>query len=142
MVQYLVAAVIAVVTLVLFFGAGQQPEMAPQEYLRRNLGSSTTSLPWLLPLLYVLLALTLVLWVGHAALQPHPARPGVVRVHPRDRADRGRQRVLPDPRRRAPRIWSASAPRPRCWVRRWRSSPPGRCFPRWRTGSAGGANCG
>jgi hypothetical protein len=45
MVQYLVAAVIAVVTLVLFFGAGQQPEMAPQEYLRRNLGSSTTSLP-------------------------------------------------------------------------------------------------
>jgi hypothetical protein len=64
MVQYLVAAVIAVVTLVLFFGAGQQPEMAPQEYLRRNLGSSTTSLPWLLPLLYILLALTLVLWVG------------------------------------------------------------------------------
>lgn len=64
MVQYLFAAVIAVVTLALFFGAGQQPEMAPQEYLRRNLGSSTTSLPWLLPLLYVLLALTLVLWVG------------------------------------------------------------------------------
>jgi hypothetical protein len=64
MVQYLFAAVIAVVTLVLFFGAGQQPEMAPQEYLRRNLGSSTTSLPWLLPLLYILLALTLVLWVG------------------------------------------------------------------------------
>ncbi len=63
-VQYLVAAVIAVVTLALFFGAGQQPEMAPQEYLRRNLGSSTTSLPWLLPLLYILLALTLVLWVG------------------------------------------------------------------------------
>jgi hypothetical protein len=64
MVQYLVAAVIAVVTLVLFFGAGQQPEVAPQEYLRRNLGSSTTSLPWLLQLLYILLALTLVLWVG------------------------------------------------------------------------------
>jgi hypothetical protein len=64
MVQYLVATVIAVVTLVLFFGAGHQPEMAPQEYLRRNLGSSTTSLPWLLPLLYILLALTLVLWVG------------------------------------------------------------------------------
>jgi hypothetical protein len=63
-VQYLVAAVIAVVTLVLFLRAAQQPEMAPQEYLRRNLGSSTTSLPWLLPLLYVLLALTLVLWVG------------------------------------------------------------------------------
>ena len=63
-VQYLVAAVIAVVTLVLFFGAGRQPEVAPQEYLRRNLGSSTTSLPWLVPLLYILLALTLVLWVG------------------------------------------------------------------------------
>ncbi|MFN8032682.1 MAG: hypothetical protein U0Q47_05185 [Mycobacterium sp.] len=63
-VQYVVAAVIAAITLVLFFGGGQQPEMAPQEYLRRNLGSSKTSLPWLLPLLYVLLALTLVLWVG------------------------------------------------------------------------------
>lgn len=64
LVQYLVAAVIAAITLVLFFAGGQQPEMAPQEYLRRNLGSSNTSLPWLLPLLYVLLALTLVLWVG------------------------------------------------------------------------------
>lgn len=62
--QYLVAAVIAVVTLALFFAGGQQPEVAPQEYLRRNLGSSNTSLPWLLPLLYVLLALTLVLWAG------------------------------------------------------------------------------
>lgn len=60
-VQYLAAAVIAAVTLAVFFAAGQQPEMAPQEYLRRNLGSSKTSLPWLL---YVLLALTLVLWVG------------------------------------------------------------------------------
>lgn len=63
-VQYLIAAVIAVVTLVLFFAGGEQPEMAPQEYLSRNLGSSKTSLPWLLPLLYVLLALTLVLWAG------------------------------------------------------------------------------
>src|SRR5262249_8973936 len=41
-----------------------QPEMSPEEYLRRNLGSNGTSLPWLLPLLYVLLALTLVSWAG------------------------------------------------------------------------------
>jgi 4-amino-4-deoxy-L-arabinose transferase-like glycosyltransferase len=38
--------------------------MAPEEYLRRNLGSGGTSLSWLLPLLYVLLALTLVAWAG------------------------------------------------------------------------------
>ncbi len=47
-----------------FFAVGQQPEMSPGEYLRRNLGSNGTSLPWLLPLLYVLLALTLVSWAG------------------------------------------------------------------------------
>ena len=64
MVQYAIAAVIAIATLVAFFAAGQQPEMSPQEYLRRNLGSDNTSLPWLLPLLYVLLALTLVSWAG------------------------------------------------------------------------------
>ena len=58
--QYGVAAVIAIATLVAFFTAGQQPEMSPEEYLRRNLGSSGTALSWLLPLLYVLLALTLV----------------------------------------------------------------------------------
>ena len=57
--QYRIAAVIAAVSLVMFFAAGQQPEMAPQEYLKRNLGSSDGRLPWLLPLLYVLLALTL-----------------------------------------------------------------------------------
>jgi hypothetical protein len=34
--------------------------MAPQEYLKRDLGLSCLS--WLLPLLYVLLALTLMLW--------------------------------------------------------------------------------
>jgi len=62
--QYGIAAVIAIVTLVLFFTRPQQPEMAPEEYLFHNLGSSNTSLPWLLPLLYVLLALTLVSWVG------------------------------------------------------------------------------
>ncbi|MUL66291.1 hypothetical protein BOO86_17600 [Mycobacterium sp. CBMA 234] len=62
--QYGVAAAIAVVTLVLFFLAPRQPEMAPEEYLRRNLGSGGNSLSWLLPLLYVLLALTLVAWAG------------------------------------------------------------------------------
>lgn len=62
--QYAIAAVIAIATLVTFFAAGQQPEMSPEEYLRRNLGSDNTSLPWLLPLLYVLLALTLVSWAG------------------------------------------------------------------------------
>jgi hypothetical protein len=62
--QYGVAAVVAVVSLVIFFAAGQQPEMAPQEYLKRNLGSSDGRSPWLLSLLYVLLALTLVSWAG------------------------------------------------------------------------------
>ncbi|OBA90495.1 hypothetical protein A5662_22925 [Mycobacteriaceae bacterium 1482268.1] len=62
--QYAIAVVIAVATLVAFFAAGHQPEMSPDEYLRRNLGSSGTALSWLLPLLYVLLALTLVSWAG------------------------------------------------------------------------------
>jgi hypothetical protein len=63
-IQYAVAAVIAVISLVAFFAAGQQPEMAPEEYLRLNLTSHGSSLPWLLPLLYVLLALSLVSWAG------------------------------------------------------------------------------
>ena len=62
--QYSVAGLIAVLTLVAFFAAGQQPEMSPQEYLKRNLGSSDGRLPWLLPLLYVMLAMTLVSWAG------------------------------------------------------------------------------
>jgi hypothetical protein len=61
--NYGIAAVIATVSVVLFFVDGRQPEMAPQEYLRRNLNEHT-SLPWLLPLLYMLLALTVVLWAG------------------------------------------------------------------------------
>jgi hypothetical protein len=64
MAQYSVAGVIAVVSLVIFFAGGQQPEMSPEEYLKRNLGSSDGRLPWLLPLLYVLLALSLVSWAG------------------------------------------------------------------------------
>jgi hypothetical protein len=62
--QYCLAVVIAIVSMVTFLAAGQQPEMSPEEYLRRNLGSNGTALPWLLPLLYVLLALTLVSWAG------------------------------------------------------------------------------
>ena len=58
--QYSVAALIAAVTLVLFFARGRELEMAPREYLDRNLGSGTLALSWLIPLLYVVLALTLV----------------------------------------------------------------------------------
>jgi hypothetical protein len=63
-VQYSVALVIAGLSLLTFFTSPQQPEMAPEEYLRRNLGAGGTGLSWLLPLLYVLLALTLVAWAG------------------------------------------------------------------------------
>jgi hypothetical protein len=63
-IQYGVAALTAVVTLGLFLRAPQQPEMSPQEYLARNLGTPHLSTTWLLPLLYVLLALTLVVWAG------------------------------------------------------------------------------
>ncbi|CRZ17511.1 hypothetical protein [Mycolicibacterium neworleansense] len=62
LIQYGVAGIVAVVSLVIFFRAGRQPEMSPSEYLKRDLGSSGTS--WLLPLLYVFLALTLVAWAG------------------------------------------------------------------------------
>ncbi|MEW5809409.1 MAG: hypothetical protein AB1925_08140 [Actinomycetota bacterium] len=64
MAQYGVAAVIAAASLAVFFTAGRSPEMAPQEYLRRSLGAEGASLPWLLPLLYVMLALSLVAWAG------------------------------------------------------------------------------
>jgi hypothetical protein len=64
MVQYGVAAVVAAVTLLAFFTSPQQPEMAPEEYLRRNLGPGGTALSWLPPLLYVFFALTLVAWAG------------------------------------------------------------------------------
>ncbi|MFV8244238.1 hypothetical protein [Mycolicibacterium peregrinum] len=62
LIQYGIAGVVAVISLVIFFGAGRQPEMSPAEYLRRDLGSHGAS--WLLPLLYVFLALTLVVWAG------------------------------------------------------------------------------
>lgn len=62
LIQYGIAGLVAVISLVIFFRAGRQPEMSPSEYLKRDLGSSGTS--WLLPLLYVFLALTLVAWAG------------------------------------------------------------------------------
>jgi hypothetical protein len=64
MVQYGVAAVVALITLAAFFTSPQQPEMAPEEYLSRNLGPGGTELSWLPPLLYVFFALTLVTWAG------------------------------------------------------------------------------
>ena len=62
--QYGVAAVIAGISMAIFLMAGQQPEMSPEEYLRRNLTSGGNTLPWLIPLLYVLMALSLVAWAG------------------------------------------------------------------------------
>jgi hypothetical protein len=61
--HYVVAAGIAAVSLALFFAGGRQPEMSPEDYLRRYFGSHT-SLPWLLPLLFVLFALTVVAIAG------------------------------------------------------------------------------
>ncbi|MEH3131380.1 MAG: hypothetical protein PGN27_15625 [Mycolicibacterium neoaurum] len=61
--QYAFAAGIAVVTLVGFFRRGKEAEMAPEEYLRHHLAPGGSS-AWLLPMLYVLLALTLVAWAG------------------------------------------------------------------------------
>jgi hypothetical protein len=59
--QYRIAAVFAAVSLVMFFAAGPQYEMSPQEYVNQNLVS-----PWMLPLLlYVPLAsTTLVSWAA------------------------------------------------------------------------------
>ncbi len=62
LIQYGIAGLVAVISLVIFFRAGRQPEMSPSEYLRRDLGANGNS--WLLPLLYVFLALTLVAWAG------------------------------------------------------------------------------
>jgi hypothetical protein len=57
--NYIAAFAIAAVSLALFLSDARQPEMSPEEYLRRNLGTHT-SLPWLLPLLFILFALTVV----------------------------------------------------------------------------------
>jgi hypothetical protein len=69
-IQYCVAALIAAVAVGLFIVSGRQPEMTPREYLSRNLGAANTALHWLVPLLYVLLALTLVSWVGMRLANP------------------------------------------------------------------------
>lgn len=63
-IQYVIAAAIAAVTLIAFFLSPQQPEMAPEEYLRRTLGDGGSALAWLPPLLYVMFALSLVVWAG------------------------------------------------------------------------------
>ena len=68
--QYCLGALIATVALAFFLAGERQPEMAPREYLARNLGSANTALHWLVPLLYVLLALTLVSWVGMRLSNP------------------------------------------------------------------------
>jgi hypothetical protein len=63
-VQYCIAALVAGATLALFLADERQPEMVPKEYLARNLGRSGEVLDWLIPLLYVVLALTVVAWLG------------------------------------------------------------------------------
>jgi hypothetical protein len=57
--SYFIAGAIAAVSLALFFAGGRQTEMSTEEYLRHYLGSHT-SLPWLLPLLFVVFTLTVV----------------------------------------------------------------------------------
>ncbi|MGV1086647.1 MAG: hypothetical protein ACOYBX_01555 [Mycobacterium sp.] len=68
-IQYAVAFTIAVITLGLFLVEPRQPEVTPREFLVSNLGAHT-ALPWLVPLLYVLLVLTLVSWVGMRLSNP------------------------------------------------------------------------
>jgi len=60
--QYAIAVVVAAISLAAFFARAPQPEMSPSEYLRRSLASGGVT--WLLPLVYVLLALSLVAWAG------------------------------------------------------------------------------
>ena len=69
LIQYAVAVVIAVITVGLFLLEPRQPEMSPRQFLVSNLGAHT-ALPWLVPLLYVLLVLTLVSWVGMRLSNP------------------------------------------------------------------------
>jgi hypothetical protein len=63
-VQYTVAAAIAVATLVLFLNDGRGAEMSTKEYLKSNIGLSGEVFDWLVPLLYVLLVLSVVAGVG------------------------------------------------------------------------------
>lgn len=63
-VQYAVAALIAAVALALFFADGRKPELTPAEYLESSVGMPGRAINWLVPLLYVLMALTVVAWLG------------------------------------------------------------------------------
>ena len=95
--QYAVAGVIAVVSMAAFVAAGQQPAMSPEEYLKHNLASGGTQWSWLLPLLYVLLALSAGVVGRPPPLQPQPSRLRAVRLHHRHRADGARQRLFLHP---------------------------------------------
>jgi hypothetical protein len=58
--QCSIATLMAAVSLVMFFAAGQRYEMPPSEYMQQNLASA-----WLLPLLlHVPVALTMVSWAA------------------------------------------------------------------------------
>jgi len=59
--QYAIAAGIAAVSLMLFVGTDPGRDVTPREYLDHNVGSGAA---WLIPLLYVMLCMTLVSWVG------------------------------------------------------------------------------
>ena len=120
----------------MFFAEGKQPQMAPEEYLKNNLGSS-----WLPPLLYVLLALSLVSWAGIR----HSSRSrrgralfvftvGIVLIMLASGVLRGACRGPVVDRRRHRRDPARAA--------RWWWWPPGRCCPASRTGSAPVASCG
>lgn len=70
-VQYSIGGLIAAVTVALCRTADPEPELAPHEYLASHLGATAG---WLTPLLYVLLVMTLVSWVG--ARLSNPSRRG------------------------------------------------------------------
>ena len=63
-IQYGLATVIAVATLILFLNDGRESEMSPKEYLDHNVGLPGEVFDWLVPMLYVLLALSVVASVG------------------------------------------------------------------------------
>jgi len=63
-IQYGVATVIAIASLILFLNDGRESEMAPKEYLAHNVGLPGEVFDLLVPLLYILLALSVVASVG------------------------------------------------------------------------------
>lgn len=62
--HYCAAALVAAVTLALFLADGRQPEMSATAYPGHNPGPAGEALDWLVPLLYVVLALSVASWVG------------------------------------------------------------------------------